>query len=215
MNSSISNKRRIFEILAVIITGVGKFIFMDWLNVRLAFMTVACVFWILYVFVRLRKDKSILKYWGLTKLNFNKTFIEILPFAIITVVLFVVVGRWINTSVLSINILPILLLYPIWGIIQQFIMIGIFARNLKDMNGVAYPIWIIIMATAISFAIVHYPYGLLIIGTFLLALVYTHLYLKGRNLIVMGIYHGWVGAFFFYTLLSRDSWEKVFLAVFN
>ncbi|MEM9527477.1 MAG: CPBP family glutamic-type intramembrane protease, partial [Bacteroidota bacterium] len=68
----------------------------------------------------------------------------------------------------------------------------------------------IIAATACLFAIIHYPSLWLIAATFLLAIVYTVLYLRGSNLLVLGIYHGWLGGVFFYTILGRNPWLEAF-----
>ena len=46
---------------AVVVTGLGKFLFMDGLNWRLEFISIACLFWFSYVILRYRKDKKILK----------------------------------------------------------------------------------------------------------------------------------------------------------
>lgn len=199
-----------FEIIAVVVTGFGKFILMDLLNQRFVYIVLACLFWIGYIIYRSQKNKGIIDYWGLSKVNFNKTFLELLPIVILCIGLFIFVGNRMGTNILNWSIIPILLLYPIWGIIQQFVIIGLLARNLKDIERVIVPEFMIILITAIVFAIVHYPHNLLIVGTFLLAIVYTTLYLRKRNLIVMGIYHGWLGAFFFYTILERDPWKEVF-----
>jgi len=72
------------------------------------------------------------------------------------------------------------------------------------------PAWLIVLITASIFAVVHYPHNLLIAGTFVLALVYATLSLKNRNLIVLGTFHGWLGAFFYCTILGRDAWVEVF-----
>lgn len=206
----ISEKRRVFEIIAVLLTGLGKFIFMDFLELRLLYIFAAVFFWGIYIFLRSKDDIKILKYWGLQSKGFKQTFMELLPFALILSALFVLLGVILKTSVLNIRIIPILLIYPIWGIIQQFIMIGILARNLKDSNRLKISELWIILTTAVIFAIVHFPFLLLVVSTFALALVYTKLYLKGRNLIVLGIYHGLLGALFFYTVLGRDPFVEVF-----
>jgi hypothetical protein len=44
--------------------------------------------------------------------------------------------------------------------------------------------------------------SLLTPGTFIMALVYTFLYLRGQNLLVFGIFHGWMGAFIFTAFIS-------------
>jgi len=206
----IKNNTRIFEIIAVVITGLGKFVLMDWLNLRLLYIVGACLFWIVYIFYQFKMNKQILSYWGLSSTNFRKTFLELLPVAIVAVILFVFAGNYFGTNILSWNILPILLVYPIWGIIQQFVIVGLLAGNLKDLDNISVPTFAIVLITALIFAIVHYPHYILIAGTFVLALVYTTLFLKKRNLVAMGIYHGWLGAFFFYTILERDPWQEVF-----
>ena len=207
---SISNKRRTFEIIAVLITGLGRFLFVEYLNIRFPYIASACVFWIVYIFLRQKEVPQILSYWGLTFDNFKKTFLELLPIAIILSVSFYFIGNKLGTNILNINILPILLIYPIWGIIQQFIMIGIFARNLKDSDGINLPTVGVVLIAAILFAVVHFPFQILVAATFLLAIVYVSLYFKGRNLLVMGIYHGWIGGLFFYTIMERDPFLEVF-----
>jgi hypothetical protein len=206
----IADKTRIFETVAVILTGIAKFIFMDLLNHRLIYITAACLFWGGYIVYRSQKNKGIIAYWGLSDKKFKSTFIEFLPFAILCIAVFVFVGNTMGTNILNWSILPILLLYPLWGIIQQFVIIGLLARNLKDIENINIPDFLIILITALVFSSVHYPNKPLIVATFFLAIVYTGLYLRKRNLIVMGIYHGWLGAFFSYTILARDSWKEVF-----
>jgi ABC-type Mn2+/Zn2+ transport system permease subunit len=48
------------------------------------------------------------------------------------------------------------------------------------------------------------------VATFALGLAYTWLYLRGYNLIALGIYHGWLGGVFFYTVLGRNSYLEAF-----
>ena len=52
----ISNKTRIFEIFAVILTALGKFIFMDYLNWRFPFIVTAIILWSCYVIYRSRTN---------------------------------------------------------------------------------------------------------------------------------------------------------------
>jgi len=68
----ISEKRRLGEILAVLATGVGKFIFMDWLNVKFPFIMVSIIAWGVYIWLRSKSSPSILKYWGFRIDNFKK-----------------------------------------------------------------------------------------------------------------------------------------------
>ena len=119
-------------------------------------------------------------------------------------------GFYYETMIISWHIIPILIIYPIWGIIQQYLVVGLVAGNLNDQQKLNIPKIGIIIITSILFSIVHYPSTMLIIGTFLLAIIYTIEYLKERNLWVLGIYHGWLGCFYYYLVLNRDPFIEVF-----
>lgn len=206
------NKQKVFEITAAIFTGIGKFVFMDWLNWRLAFITCACFCWAIYVWYRYREDRTVLDYWGLSKANFGSTFKELFPIAVALVVGFILLGNYLGTNMLNWNILPVLLLYPLWGVIQQFLVVGLLAKNLETLDKPKIPRIGILLITATIFSVIHYPWALLMVATFFLAIVYTSLYLNRKNLIVLGIFHGWLGGFFFYTLMERDPWLEIFAA---
>ena len=207
---SISNTRRYFEISATVITALGKFIFMDWLDWRFAYIATACLFWSIYVYKRYREQPDILTYWGFSTHNFKQVFRLVLPFGLLSLLVFFAIGYMQDTLILSWHIIPVLILYPLWGTIQQFLVVAIVAGNLKDMQATNIPYWLIVLFTSVLFGGVHYPHAWLILGTFLLAAFYAVIYLKEKNLYVLGIFHGWLGAFFFYTVLARDSFMEVF-----
>jgi membrane protease YdiL (CAAX protease family) len=208
--NSISDRRRIIEIIGVTITGIGKFIFMDALNWRLPYILTAIVGWTSYTIYRNIKTKGILKYWGFRTDNLKEVTVKLLPFGILSVVTFFVVGYFQHTINLTWHIIPILLLYPLWGIIQQFLMIGLVAGNLSDLKSITINKYLIILITAVLFSLVHYPNIWLVIGTFILALLYGFIYLKSRNVYVLGIFHGWLGGLFYYTIVNRDPFLEVF-----
>src|SRR5688572_13643388 len=131
----ISNNRRLLEILAVIITAIGKFIFMDYLNWRFPFVAVATVSWIGYIIYRNRKQPAILKYWGFRTDNFKTVLKKVLPFGLLAVISFITVGLFQSTINISWHIIPILILYPLWGTIQQFLLIALTTGNLQDIKG--------------------------------------------------------------------------------
>src|SRR4051812_32973539 len=116
--NSISDKRRKYEIIAVSITGIGKLIFMDLLHWRLPFILVAVIGWAAYVISRSKKIPGVLPYWGFRIDNFKNVTHKILPFGIVSVITFFVVGYERGTINLTWHIIPVLILYPIWGIIQ-------------------------------------------------------------------------------------------------
>jgi len=137
-----------------------------------------------------------------------------LPFAILAIIVFFAIGWFFNTLNLSWHVVPILLSYPIWGTIQQFLIIALVAGNLKDMKSLRWKKGWIIVFTAIVFSVVHYPVGWLMLGTFILALVYGIAYFKSKNLFVLGVFHGWLGALFYYTVVGSDPFAEIFLKMF-
>jgi hypothetical protein len=201
--------RPVFEISAVLLTALGKFLFMDILTWRFPFIACAITFWVGYVIVCLKKYPELGKTWGFRSDNMLKAGILLLPFAVISILVFFVIGYYQKTIHLSWHILPMLVLYPIWGTIQQYLVIALVAGNLHNMEhriGKS----LIIFLTALLFGLVHYPSGWLMLATFILALLYGHVFLKERNVFVLGIFHGWLGALFYYTVVNRDPFVEVF-----
>ncbi|MEH6535439.1 MAG: CPBP family intramembrane glutamic endopeptidase [Psychroserpens sp.] len=211
----ISDKVRLLEILAVALTGIGKFIFMDYLNWRLPFVIVAILLWSVYVRYRYKKDSQVLRDWGFRRDNFKSVLRLILPFAVISIVSFIGIGYIQGTLNPTWHILPLLITYPIWGTVQQFLTIGLVAGNLSTLKSVKLKKRSVIFITSILFSLVHYPSVWLLIGTFILALFYGYIYLKSKNLYVLGLFHGWLGALFYYTVVNQDPFADVFLNFLN
>jgi membrane protease YdiL (CAAX protease family) len=207
----ISDKVRVLEIIGVLLTGIGKFVFIDYLNWRLPFVIVAIICWSFYVFYRYKKDSNVLKDLGFLRDNSKIVFRLILPFSVLSIVSFFVIGYIQGTINMTWHIIPLLITYPIWGSLQQFLTIGLLAGNLKDLKRIKLKNSIIILLTAVFFSLVHYPSLWLMGGTFILALFYGYVYLKAKNIYVLGLLHGWLGALFYYTVVNQDPFADVFL----
>jgi uncharacterized protein len=155
------------------------------------------------------EKKTIMKHWGFRRDTFKASFLQLLPFAVLCVVQFFVYG-WIQKSfIIHWHIIPTLLLYPLWGFVQQFLIVALLAGNLIEIKEFSKSRWRIILITTTVFSIVHYPSLMLMAGTFILALVYTPSYLKYRNVWTLGLFHGWLACFFYFFVLGRDAWEEV------
>jgi uncharacterized protein len=204
-----SRQAAILEISLAVVTAIGKFVFMDWLNWKFGFIVAMILMWSLYIKWRYRQNRHVLRQWGFQWDNFITVVKLMLPFGILAVVLSVVIGYWQGTINLTWHIIPILILYPLWGTIQQFLVISLVAGNLHALNLKGLNKTMIIALAAILFGLVHYPYGWLMVGTFFLALFYGYVFLKARNVYAMGLFHGWLGAIFFYTVVGRDPFMEV------
>lgn len=205
----ISDRVRYLEIMGVVATAIGKLIFMDILQWRLPFIVTVTLIWAVYILVRSRKS-GMLAYWGFRMDSFGTAIRVLLPFAIAAIISFFVIGYVQGTINLTWHIFPVLILYPLWGTVQQFLVIALVAGNLNDLNNKPLSPVMVILLTAILFGAVHYPYYWLMAGTFILALLYGWIFLKVRNVFALGLFHGWLGGLFFYTVVNRDPFAEVF-----
>jgi uncharacterized protein len=206
----ISDKRRKYEIATVFLMGIGKIIFMDLLQWRLPFIAISIIGWTVYIVSQSKRINGILAYWGFRTDNFRAVAFKLLPFGAIAITAFFIIGYQRNTINLSWHIIPILILYPIWGTIQQFLVVGLVAGNLQHLKVNRPGEVFIVTITAILFAVMHYPDYWLIAGTLVLAMLYTYIYLRDRNVYVLGLFHGWLGGLFYYTIVGRDPFAEVF-----
>jgi uncharacterized protein len=229
-----STTRLVLEIVAVLLTACGKFIFMDSLiwnfsSYRSMFIVTVIVLWIIYIINRYLNVNNILKEWGFRFDNFwtiirSKRFY--IP-ALAAVSAMFLIGYLQNTINLKKEILYIMSLYPIWGTLQQFLLIGLVVGNLDRLadhlpenKRKSWHKPAILLGAAILFAAIHATikvgnWWMLVGGTFLLAVYYGWLYRKEKNLFVLGLFHGWLAAIIFYTLVGRDVWKEFFVNIFR
>ena len=208
-NSKETDKLQSFEIAAVVATGLLKYVFMDWLNLRAFYISAACIFWSVYIYKRYRGNKQILQHWGFRKNNFNQTFLFIAPFALLMTAAIVWYGISYNAVFLNWHIIPVFIFYPAWGVIQQFLMLSLVAGNLRSITPVRLSKTQIILFTSLLFSMVHYPSLPLMVFTFFMELVFLAAYFKWRNLWALGLYHGWVASLLLFFVLGRDLWNEL------
>ncbi len=201
-------KQRRFEIFMVILTGLGKILFVDVLDVKFIFIIAAIAFWVIYFLRRVSKNKELIKYWGLSFSSAKETFRIVTIVGLIVLGGFVMYGLFMGTYRFHWHLLVILLVYPIWGLVQQFLMMSLFAGNLKDYESKHFNKALIVVLTSILFSLVHYPSFHLIIATFIMALFYTIVFLRERNIIPLGIFHVVLGGVFYFLVLNRDPWGE-------
>lgn len=61
------------------LTGTGKFIFVDLLPYKFWFIVAAIITWTIYILIRANKIPGFLGYWGFGWKNFKKLFLKLLP----------------------------------------------------------------------------------------------------------------------------------------
>jgi hypothetical protein len=81
-----------------------------------------------------------------------------------------------------------LALYCFWGLFQQYLLNGYFLNRFVKISPAFAP-----LMAAIAFSAIHTPNWFLIIVTFFAGYVCAKIYLKFRNLYVLGLAHGVIG----------------------
>ncbi|MDH5563910.1 MAG: hypothetical protein OEY91_09860 [Nitrospirota bacterium] len=196
------------ELGAVVFTGILHPFFTHF-GAKGLFIFLASVFWVGYVGWRVWQDSRLWVQWGFQTEN-------LLPAFLWPTVIFVVATgaiAWYGARSGRLfwqgHIFFLLLLYPLWGILQQFLVQALGVANLMALfpkQG-----WIVAMPVgAVLFSLVHYPNGWLMIATGLMASLFIPCYLRDRNLWPLGFYHGWLGTFFYLWVLGKDPWMEVF-----
>ncbi|MFN3413791.1 MAG: hypothetical protein ACK42L_07000 [Thermoanaerobaculum sp.] len=94
----------------------------------------------------------------------------------------------------------ILVIYPVWGTAQQFLLNTVLAQQLRSLLP---PGWAHFLAAS-GFAVAHAPDWPVVAATFPAALVWVWIYPRLPQLPLLGTAHGMVGTVFFYSVLGRD-----------
>lgn len=175
---AISDNRRIFEIIAVFLTGMSKILFINILKLHAVYIVSAILFWSVYFVVRVKKHPRLLYYWGLSVGNAKDAFKIVGVVGGIAILGFVFYGLFNDSAIFNTNLLIVLITYPFWGLIQQFMVMSILANNLKDFQSGRFSYYQVIGITSFVFAFIHFPSIPLIIATFLMAVFYSVIFCR-------------------------------------
>ena len=201
-------RRGWLEMGAVGLTGVGHLGFSALDQSRL-FIPTATLGWGAYVAYRARTDGAFLSHVGLTSGNLGPAFRDATLLALGASALMAGLAARQGSLRLDGDIVPLFLLYPIWGVVQQLLVQGMVAANLSEATGRLGSPYAVTPVAAVLFGAVHVPNWKLTAATFALGLAFTPLYLKHRNVWPLGLYHGWLGALFYVWVLDRNPWRGI------
>jgi len=174
------------------------------------FIVAVSVFWIGFIIVRVRQDRCVFRKWGFRSDNLRQALPIPAAFLAFSVVAMVVFAYFNDSLVFPATTIVLLLLYPLWGLTQQFLVLGIVVSSLESLEPLGKRPILLLPVGATVFGMVHLPNVILTAGTFGLGLVLVPLYLKYRNLWPLGFLHGWLGTLFYLWVLGRDPWLEAF-----
>ena len=202
-------RQELFELAAVLVTVILYFIFFEVLQQKLLFIAIAAAFWIGHVVRRARRERGLLRAWGFRSDNLREAFVAATIAFVLGLGLIVLAALWLGNRLWSPYLPFVLALYPLWGLMQQFLLQALVARNLDRF--VSRPLAVLI--ASLLFGAIHLPDPGLAGLTFALALIFVPLYLRRPNLLPLGLYHGWLAAFAYLGVVGKDPWAEVMLVL--
>jgi membrane protease YdiL (CAAX protease family) len=181
-------------------------------GLHLAFVLGTIAAWLAYVLLRWKADPSVLARWGFSFRGLASGFLEFGPVALAALTACVLWGLLRGTAVWNLRLAGLLVLYPFWGLVQQFLVVALLARNLWETGWGKKRRSAAVAVAVLLFTLVHLP-SLPLAGLALVLGVYcTVSYLRTSNLWLLGLFHGWFATMVYMFVLEQDPWTDVISA---
>ena len=197
--------RQLAEIGAVVLTGAGQFAATS-LDASSVYIPAVMASWGGYVGYRAATEPGFLRDAGFSGQNAGRAWRDATLFAAGAVGGMAIIGASRGTLDTDGLLVPLLVLYPAWGLTQQFLVQSMLTRNLAAAG---LPAAAIPPVSAAAFGAVHVPNWDLVAATTFAGAAFTHLYQRDGTLWPLGVYHGALGAFAYVWVLDRQSWDEV------
>lgn len=191
------------ELVAILAVGLGHIVLelsFSGTEATIYNVTVSLAF-LGYLGWRLHKTQGVLRIWGFRGDNLWPALRAHLPFLGAGVLALAVFSLLTGAGGLPATFWLTVVLYPVWGIAQQFALQNLIANNLA--GPLQTPISIA-AAAALLFAASHYPRMELVVLTFVAGIFFTLAYRRHPNIWVVGTAHGLLGSMAFYVVLGED-----------
>ncbi|GJL66396.1 MAG: hypothetical protein NPIRA05_13670 [Nitrospirales bacterium] len=192
----------------MVFTGLLHLVFQE-LGAKGLFIVLASISWMTYVGWRVWQSPDHWRRWGFRTDNLKAALIWPTIVFIIAMVGMLVLAFSDGRELWSTHIPVLLLLYPIWGVLQQFLVQALGVSNIVKLFPKVSS-WGVVLLGACLFSVVHVPEWWLMLATWSLGCVFIPSYLQHRNLWILGVYHGWLGTFFYLWVLNQDPWIAAF-----
>lgn len=197
--------RAVAEMGAVVLTGVGHLAASE-AGVSNLYVPVVIVGWGGYLGVRAATEPGILAELGLTGENLGRAARDVGLLSAGAVVAMGAYGAANGSLRVDPSFVPLLLLYPAWGLTQQLLVQGFVTRPL-DAAGL--PALAVVPMSAAAFGTVHVPNWPLTAATTALGGAFAGLYLRDGTVWPLGVAHGALGTLFYVWVLDRDPWAEI------
>ncbi len=190
------------EAAGVIVTGIVHLVLATWLDRQFLFILAAGASWIAFLTIRAHRDPSVLRAWGFTRRGFGRSLRLLAPFALVALLATAGYGLIAGTLLVTWRLFLLLAIYPAWGLVQQFLVVGLLAGALRNHGRL--PDRAIVAVTSLLFAAVHLPSIPLVVVAGLMGAITTSVYFQAGNLFALGLFHGWVASLAYFFVLGVD-----------
>lgn len=196
--------------LAGVLVSIVLHIILDAEKPFLPFIVGCCLFWVGFIVWRVCQNPGVFREWGFRLDNLRRASHAAVGFFLLATFLLVVWGIYFGTLQFPPHLVWLLLLYPLWGFIQQFLALGIVMRTLEAVPLFQGRPMALAIGTSLIFGLVHLNDWRVAFATMALEGGFVLLYFRERNLIPLAVIHGWLGAFFYLWVLQVDLWRETF-----
>ncbi len=195
---------RIIESLAVVAICVAYVVFKKTLGGRAMFIIPSIIVLAAYVAYTVVREPSLVDRYGLGAAHLRRatTLVGAVcgPVALATLLIAWFLGRVRFDG----QVLTLLMVYPVWGIAQQFLFQSFFHTRLIDLK--LYPFSTVIVG--LLFASVHWPSRAFMIAAFLFGVFTAWVFKAAPNIYPLGVAHGVLGTIVFCFIRGEKPLEK-------
>ena len=185
-----------FELLIVILVGLF-YLYNPHNNYPLLILIALFLYTILF-------STSLTEY-GIQTQNLEAAFVY--PTIVFLLILCIYFPSWnAKKSIINTNFFILLCIYPLWGIVQQFILQSIITKHLYEVLSFDYTINMLLtcLISGGIFSMLHTHLKQLPIPSFIVGCLWAYFYLLYNNILPLGIYHGILATLYYYFILKVD-----------
>lgn len=198
--------RALGELAALLVT-VGLFlVFENVLHWKLQFLIPAALGWIGYVVRRLRAEPGLASEWGFRADSIGRAAPSLLGCFALGLAVLLTWRLVVGGPSLPSGAWVVFVAYPVWSLIQQFVLQVLVASNLQRLG---IPRLAVVPICGALFGLAHLPDWPLAALCSVAGAAWTSIYLRRPHLPLLALCHAWLGTLAFYWVLQRDPWAEM------
>jgi hypothetical protein len=164
--------------------------------------------WTVYLVVRVQRNPELREQWGLAPSANALPLLGVLgPVMVVLVLAGAAFASTRGRPLLPPWLWLSLLVYPLWGLVQQWLVQALLVDNLRELHGLG--VSALMLVGAIGFGVVHIQHPLLVLATAALGAFYVFLFQRWRNLWPLAVCHGWLGSLFYPWVLGKNPMAEL------